>query len=113
MGRRRTAQLREPANECVQDGRLMGMVITYDSSKASPISLRNQFRMTMELVSRGLYDWKYRQEPLICADYALESPDHIPCGGCVQEETYCGTDDQGYEDFVVYAAQIAVPRYCA
>ena len=91
----------------------MGMVITYDSSKASPISLRNQFRMTMELVSRGLYDWKYRQEPLICADYALESPDHIPCGGCVQEETYCGTDGQGYEDFVVYAAQIAVSRYCA
>ncbi len=91
----------------------MGMVITYDSSKASPISLRNPFRMTMELVSRGLYDWKYLQEPLICADYALESPDEIPCGGCVQVETYCGTVEKGFEEYYVSAMQITAPRYCA
>lgn len=91
----------------------MGMVITYDSSIASPINLRNQLLMTMELVSSGLYNWKYRSEPLICADYALESPDEIPCGGCVQVETYCGTDEKGFEEYYVNAMQIAVPRYCA
>ena len=92
----------------------MGMVVTYDSAPADSVrSGMNSLLMTLDLVRRGLYDYRYRMESRICMDYALESPDEIPCGGCVQVETYCGTDEKGFEEYYVNAMQIAVPRYCA
>ena len=92
----------------------MGMVITYDSAPACSVrsGMKSMF-LTRDLVQRGLYYYRYRMESRICMDYALESPDEIPCGGCVQAETYVGTDEKGFEEYYVNAMQIAVPRYCA
>ena len=92
----------------------MGMVVTYDSAPADSVrSGMNSLLMTLDLVRRGLYDYRYRMESRICMDYALESPDEIPCGGCVQVETHFGTDEKGFEEYYVSAMQITVPRYCA
>ena len=92
----------------------MGMVITYDSAPACSVrSGMKSLLMTLDLVRSGLYYYRYRMESRICMDYALESQDEIPCGGCVQAETYFGIDEKGFEEYYVSAMQITASRYCA
>lgn len=90
----------------------MGMVVTYDSAPALPsTSVGKPVFLSFEMYRRGLHIPQYRMESRICMDYALESPDEIPCGGCEQVETYCGTDEKGFEEDYVSAMQTTVPRY--
>ena len=92
----------------------MGMVVTYDFAPALPAtSVGKLMLLSFELYRRGLHVHQYRMESRICMDYALETPDEIPCGGCEQVETYCGTDEKGFEEYYVSAMQITASRYYA
>lgn len=92
----------------------MGIVITYDSAPALPVTeVGKPMLLTLELYRRGLLDPQYRMESRICMDYALESPDEMPCGGCVQVETHFGTDEKGFEEYYVSAMQITATRFAA
>jgi len=92
----------------------MSRVITYLTTPAGDanthVRMGRAMVLLMDMYRSGMALRSYRAETRACMDYALESPDEIPAGGCQQYEIETGDEENGIPGYCVSALQITVKR---